>query len=376
MTTIPCRWAPCLLALFLAGFFPAGAKTAPPAKWDSAAAAKYLDGRTATWFGWDGAARGQGADRSSCVSCHTLLPFALARPVLRKLSGQAQPTDFEARLLAQTSKRVANWDRLDTPALRLMYDSSKRKKTESWGTEAVLSALILARDDRAQGRAAPSSVTRTALAHLWKTQVSEGEHKGSWDWLNFGLEPWESDGGRYFGAALAAVAVGTAPGYYTQGTDAEVDGRVEWLRAYLRDKLSGQNLFNQACALWAAARLPGVLSHTQHKEIVRRLLEKQLPDGGWRLASLGTFQRGDGAPQDAGADGYATGFVLHVLQTAGVPRSDPAVARGLAWLRANQDSAGGWRGSSVNRRRDPATHVGKFMSDAATGFAVLALGDH
>ena len=67
------------------------------------------------------------------------------------------------------------------------------------------------------------------------------------------------------------------------------------------------------------------------------------------------------------------GLVLHVLQTAGVGRDRPAVAKGLAWLRANQAPTGEWRCASVNKKRDPATHVGKFMSDAATAYAALAL---
>jgi hypothetical protein len=62
-----------------------------------------------------------------------------------------------------------------------------------------------------------SDVTRRAFANLWKVQVRDGSEKGSWDWLDFQLEPWESRKARYFGAALAAVAVGTSPGYFTTG---------------------------------------------------------------------------------------------------------------------------------------------------------------
>jgi hypothetical protein len=66
-------------------------------------------------------------------------------------------------------------------------------------------------------------------------------------------------------------------------------------------------------------------------------------------------------------------LVLHILQTAGLTKDNAKIAKGLTWLASNQTPTGAWRGFSVNKKRDPATHVGKFMSDAATGYAVLAL---
>jgi squalene-hopene/tetraprenyl-beta-curcumene cyclase len=91
------------------------------------------------------------------------------------------------------------------------------------------------------------------------------------------------------------------------------------------------------------------------------------------LPSLGAFVRHDGTEQDAASDGYATGFIVHVLLTAGVPKDDAKLAKGIAWLRSHQSATGEWPAISVNKKRDPATHVGKFMTDAATSFAVLAL---
>jgi hypothetical protein len=93
-----------------------------------------------------------------------------------------------------------------------------------------------------------------------------------------------------------------------------------------------------------------------------------------RLASLGSYRRGDNTAQDPASDGYATALVVHLLRTAGVSREDPRLARGQAWLRGHQDATGVWRTDSV-RQRDPATNVGRFMSDAATGYAILALGE-
>ena len=108
-------------------------------------------------------------------------------------------------------------------------------------------------------------------------------------------------------------------------------------------------------------------------------MAKQQSNGGWALSFLGDFAR-KGVTQITAPEGYATGLVLHVLQLSGLPKDDVAVQKGLAWLRANQDPTGAWRAASLNKNRTPESNdpgksnIGKFMWDAATGFAVLARG--
>ncbi len=48
-------------------------------------------------------------------------------------------------------------------------------------------------------------------------------------------------------------------------------------------------------------------------------------------------------------------------------------ARGLAWLAANQTAEGSWPANSLNALDPPSADVARFMTDAATAYAVLAL---
>jgi squalene-hopene/tetraprenyl-beta-curcumene cyclase len=341
---------------------PIGRAAGEPTSWKPDEAAKYLDERAKVWFGY-----------ARCISCHTGLPYALARPALRKIAGARMPSEQETKLLAQTRLRVANWKKLDTKPFGLYYDSSDQLKKQSWGTEAVFNSVILAFDDAYQRRSAPSEETKQAFSHLWQTQVQAGDNKGTWEWLDFSEAPWGNKEARYFGAALAAIAVGTAPGYYTPGADTDTDAGVTLLRGYLKDQFPKQNLHNRTWSLWAATRVEGILTKPEQTKLVDQLLGKQRDDGGWSLPSLGTWLRSDGTGQETASDGYATALVLHVLQTTGVPRDNVKIAKGLAWLKRNQAATGAWRSVSVVKKRDPASHSGKFMSDAATAFAVLAL---
>lgn len=91
-------------------------------------------------------------------------------------------------------------------------------------------------------------------------------------------------------------------------------------------------------------------------------------------ASLGTWKRQDGTPLETRSDGYATGLIAFALQMAGVPRTEPHLMKGITWLATHQDaSSGSWFAASLNKQRDPASDAGRFMSDAATAYAVLAL---
>ena len=346
--------------------FGSTARAEEPAGWDRAAAARHLDDRARAWLDFAGAYRGQGATRTTCLSCHSFVTYLLARPMLRET-----PAEPRAKSLAQIKERVAHWSELDTPAWKLPYDSSAEKKRQSRGTESVLNALILATDDCSRGLREPAPETKTALDNLWSTQRADGQDAGSWDWLDFGLEPWEASDGRFFGATLAARAVGTAPGYDLKAAD--VKPGVDRLRSFLRGQTADQGLFNRVALLRASAVLDGLLTPEERSKLIDEALAARRDDGGWSLASLGDFARSDGTPKETASDGLATGFVLDALLATGLTRTDPKVARGLDWLRRNQQKDGGWLAVSLNKKRDPKSHVGQFMSDSATAYAVLAL---
>src|SRR5438270_2648505 len=175
-------------------------------KVDLKRAANYLDTREQWWTNWPGSARDHG---TFCVSCHTALPYALARPVLRQVLAETDQPTYEHQLLENVKKRVRLWNEVGP-----YYDGSgyDGKKAESRGTESVLNTLILANYDFLEGKL--NSDTLTAFANMWALQQTGGDQKGAWAWLQFDQEPWEANDSAYYGATLAAIAVGTAPDGY------------------------------------------------------------------------------------------------------------------------------------------------------------------
>src|SRR3954447_9515130 len=153
----------------------------PPAAWNRRAAAAYLDQRATWWTTWPNAQRDHG---TFCVSCHTALPYALARPALRQPLGETAASPAEAALLANVTKRVMLWREVEP-----FYPDQTRgvpKTSESRGTESILNALVLASRDAAAGSLSDDG--RRAFDNMWALQMKTGDTTGAWTWLNFHYE--------------------------------------------------------------------------------------------------------------------------------------------------------------------------------------------
>ena len=336
--------------------------------WDPKAAAAYLDRRQSWWMEWP---RAQRDHETFCVSCHTAVPYALSRSALRRALAEQAPSPNEQRLLDSVTKRVRLWKEVEP-----FYKDADRgpyKSVESRGTESVLNALILSSRDAQSGQL--SNDAHTAFENMWAEQQIAGKQKGAWLWLRFNNEPWEADDSDYFGATLAAVAIGIAPGNYS--ATPEVQTNLKLLREYLNREFAAQTTINRVLLLWAAPKLPGLLELDRQQAMIAELLEKQQADGGWSLSSLsGDWKRMDGTPQETRSDGYATGLITFVLQGAGISPENAKLKLGLAWLTANQDKTeGSWAAYSLNKNKENhiSSETALFMNDAATSYAVLSL---
>jgi hypothetical protein len=353
-----------------------------PTTWDRQAAAEYLDDRMDLWFA--NAKKLQTSEgKTTCVSCHTTVPYVLARPTLRRALAASEPTAQETKLVNETLRRVESYG--------VHGPFSKGKEQQSQGSEAVLNLLILASEDAREDRPRPGGPTRQALDELWAAQRSDG----AWDWLDTGMEPYESNDSVYYGAALAALAVGTASGY-ADGVGEDVWGNIARMRSYLRANYTNQNLHNKTWALLASTRLQNLLSPDQAVALAADLQLKQNADGGWSLYLLGpwTWSKASSPYKPRGepdvevlvkSDAYATGLISYVLRQARLNGSQSSLERATAWLEAHQqecqiDQAHWkcWRSFSLNFDTEHGGEDGEpwrrmFMSDAATAFAALAL---
>lgn len=275
--------------------------------------------------------------KRACFTCHTNVAFLYARPMV--------------------SAKVPVHDEIRAALEKLVTVRWKELKPR-WDTEVVVSAAALAFNDaRTTGTLHP--VTREALDRMWTIQREDG----AWKWLLCGWPPMENDD--HYGATLAALAVGVAPGDY-QKSDAARKG-IARLKDYLA-KNPPPTAHHKAMMLWASTYVPDLVKDEERSAWLKEIRDLQLPDGGWSSSGLYPWKRGDKKEQTPEvADGYGTGFVVYVLRRCGTPADDAAIRKGVAWLKDNQRESGRWFSRSLFRDNK------HFLSHAGTAFAVMAL---
>ena len=148
------------------------------------------------------------------------------------------------------------------------------------------------------------------------------------------------------------------------------------LREYLVRERESQILIDRVMLLWASTQSAGT-ADAGAAEVHHRMKRSASSRRTEASACPRSSERGSGSdntPLETKSDGYATGVVAFALQQAGVTRDQPQLKRALAGSTHNQDKTDGrWLAYSLNKQRDLSTDIGRFMSDAATAYAVLAL---
>lgn len=290
-------------------------------------AAGFLDGAALDW-----------TKKRNCFSCHTNYAYLYARPMI-------------------SAKAPAHGD--VRQALEEMVAKTWVTGKPRWDAEVVATAAALAQNDALTSKKL-HPLTKTALDRMWTVQRKDG----GISWLKCNWPPMENDD--HYGVTLAALAAGVAPEGYakTEAAQKGLDGLRTWLKAN-----PPQNLHHKAMILWVSSYLDGFMSRDDQKATVKDLLAKQQPDGGWSAASLGNWtKRADKLEQDlATSDGYGTGFTIYVLRRVGLRADDPALQKGVAWLKANQRESGRWFARSLNKDNK------HYLSHVGSAFAVMAI---
>lgn len=310
-------------------------------------ASVYLNERAARWL----SSPPPVANIKCALSCHTTFPLLLARPALGTPATEGAAADARTRIEGRVVERAQG-------SAIPMYGKNQDPKTkESHATEAVLNATALVVDDLG-ATGTLSAPAKAALEGMWKEQRADG----TWDWLDFGLEPWETRSD--WGTAMAALVSGSIP----EGTSAMQAAGTAKLVGYLKGRLETMTLHDRITVLWASSKLKILLDTAEQTAIADEIAATQRKDGGF---ALGSWDKGAPAANATTSDGYATALAALALCT-GVPdgRKRLDVLEALAWIAKNQQSDGSWPGRSINSE---SARGKTFMTDAATAYAVLAI---
>jgi len=307
------------------------------------AAANYLDKGARIW-----------SDSRKCVSCHTNGTYMQIRPSLTIQLGA--PAADQREFFVDALQTLQRTD-------REMLKQSTRP------AQAIYLAAGLAEWDAHVSKLL-SPETEQALALMLEIQLESG----TWGSLDR-WPPFESDA--YHEATVAAMAIGTAPGWLANLKDEKLTAGVGRLKNYLKTQPPPHD-YGRVLLLWASSRMPDLVADAQKQQLIDMVFKHQRDDGGWSIRSFAAPEAwGSGyrakklrdEPEFASlpSDGHQTGLALIVLRSAGIAATDPRIQKGVQWLVTNQRESGRWWTRSLN------TDAKHFITYSGTAYPLLAL---
>lgn len=289
-----------------------------------AAADKYIEDGSFAW-----------SSERNCVACHTNGSYLAIRPSLTAHMGSpsTEQRAFAVQYLSELSARPRKSIMRGTLPAAVIYISAGLAEWDAHVTRQL------------------SPDTERALQLMFDIQLQSGTWGTADCW-----PPFESSA--FQEATVAAMAIGTAPGWLASLQDEKIKSGIEKLKTYLRTT-EPQEDYDRCLLLWAESRLPGLITPEKKQSLIKLILDKQRPDGGWSIRTFGQpheWGKGNRAEKlraepefkNPPSDGHQTGLAIILLRESGLPASDPQIAKGVAWLKSNQRESGRWWTRSLN----------------------------
>ncbi|HLJ51507.1 MAG TPA: ankyrin repeat domain-containing protein [Bryobacteraceae bacterium] len=274
-----------------------------------------------------------------CVSCHAQNLTALAIAAVRT-KGLKTDAAAEAEQLKATKFQ---WAYFEQPMLQ---------RLDPPGQASMIAYSLFA---MAADRYDADVITDAMLFNL----AAEQREDGSWDAGGVARPPIQD--GPFSDTALCARSLQL---YSFAGRKPEFDERIARAKAWM-ERTEARTTLDRAMQLlglkWTGA------DPAKIQQLAKALIGLQRADGSWAQTSQ--------LPGDA----YATGQILYALNVAGMPASDPAYRRGIAYLLSTQLPDGSWHVASRAPKFQPYFQSGfphnhdQWISSAGTAWAVIAL---
>jgi len=279
-------------------------------------------------------------ERTSCISCHHNALPAIAAATARRKGIEIDEAHARANLDHIVEFFTASMPRmmLGDPAV---------------GGEALTAGYVQV---ALAGNSHPLDTMTATITHwLIARQMSEG------NWLGNGLNRPPSE---YSSISHTAMAAAGLTSYDIPGLKTPIERSLRRAQQWLLNaepKSAEERGMRLMGLVWTKAPRPRV------EEAMRDVRTRQDADGGWS-------QFGRTAP-----DAYATGLSLYALCVAGVPPTDDAYKRGVAFLLGTQYQDGTWlvktHSFPVQRYFESGFPFGRhqWISTAGTSWASLAI---